>query len=356
MKNILIKFKNKKIIKYGLLAVLIIVCGFGIFLTILNFPRVRLASKQNQSRFSIPTIGLLPTTSPSLTLVFTGDVIPARTVNSTMTRLNNYRYPFEKTADFLKEADLTIINLEAPLIKDCPVIDSGMVFCGNEKFIDGLTFAGVDLVTLANNHSSNYGKEGVDNTIKLLAENGIDSVGIDNIVYKEVKGIKFAFLGFNGVSPLIDYLGTIDKDKIKKLTMEARKNADFVIAMFHWSQEYSSTPIADTIAPFDPLEIAHFTIDSGADLIIGNHPHTIQNYEVYKNKLIFYALGNFIFDQMWSEETRTGVVLKLNLEGSKVSSFTLHPIKIDNFAQPRFLEGMEKEQILEQIKKASLKL
>lgn len=308
-----------------------------------------LLNQNPQVEGHFPTIK--PTNPPEpITLIFTGDVIPARSVNSQMTKRNNFQYPFEKTAAFLKEADLTIINLEAPLVKNCPVSEEGMVFCGSERFIEGLQFAGVDVVTLANNHSSNYGQEGIDNTVRLLKENNIKTTGIGDIAYQEVKGRKFAFIGFNGVSPLVEYLATIDKETIKKLVSEAKTNADFVIVLFHWSQEYSPLPKKDTVAPFDPVEIAHFTVDCGADLVIGNHPHTVLGYENYQNKLIFYALGNFIFDQMWSYETRVGAVLKISLN-SGVNSFSLSPVIIDNYAQPRFLEGEEKQTVLDRMKK-----
>lgn len=288
--------------------------------------------------------------SEPITLVFTGDVIPARSVNATMTNLNDFTYPFEKTADFLKGADLTIINLEAPLIDNCPVTESGMVFCGNKRFIEGLTFAGVDVATLANNHSTNYGKEGINQTVDILSQNNILVTGVHNIAYKEVKGVKFAFLGYNGISPLSPEISNINKDEIIRQINEAKSLSDFIVVLFHWGQEYSLNPQSSgEVAPFDPIEIGRFTIDNGADLVVGNHPHRVQGYEMYKGKPIFYALGNFIFDQMWSYETRIGAVLKVSLLGKNLDSFTLHPVRIENYSQPVFLEGEEKDVILKKI-------
>ena len=137
----------------------------------------------------------------SITLLFTGDVIPARSVNSKMVRMNNFFYPFEKTADFLKEADLTVINLESPLAAHCPVTDSGMVFCGNMRFAKALANAGVDIANLANNHSSNYGAYGMQSTKEVLLQNGISTVGEGNILYQNIKGVNIAFLSYNGVAP-----------------------------------------------------------------------------------------------------------------------------------------------------------
>src|SRR3989344_6127377 len=134
------------------------------------------------------------------TIIATGDVIPARSVNYQTTIRNDYKWAFEKTSSFTNEADLTFINLETPLIKNCLVTEEGMTFCGTDKHIEGLKFAGVDVASLGNNHAGNYGKSGVDETTKLLSENGILVTGIKGAVVKEIRGIKFAFLGYNDIS------------------------------------------------------------------------------------------------------------------------------------------------------------
>lgn len=286
----------------------------------------------------------------SMTLIFTGDVIPARSVNAMMVRKNNFNFPFEKTADFLKSGDLTIINLESPLIDHCPTTDEGMVFCGDPRFTTGLNYAGVDIANLANNHSSNYGEEGIVSTKEKLNKIGIETVGTGNIVYRNVKGTNLAFLSYDGVAPLVPFLSNINTELIKSQVKEAKSQADFVIVLFHWGKEYEKNPVEEkSVAPFNPVEIGRYTIDSGADLVVGNHPHVVQGYEIYNGKYIFYALGNFIFDQMWSEETKIGAPLKLEIVNGKVQNFSFYPEKIENFAQPYFLEGDEKEKVLEKI-------
>jgi poly-gamma-glutamate synthesis protein (capsule biosynthesis protein) len=286
-----------------------------------------------------------------VTLTATGDVIPARSVNYKMASYNNFKYPFEKTADFLKEADLTFVNLEAPLTKNCPVTREGMVFCGSQRFVEGLTGAGVDIVSLANNHSGNYGKEGLEQTIQLLTENHLDYTGLDNILIKEIKGQRFAFLGFNGVGP------SFDKADIKEKIIEAKTKADLVIVAPHWGKEYVSVPeVSPGVAPDNPREIAHLMIDSGADLIIGNHPHWVQGLEMYKGRLITYALGNFIFDQMWSQETREGVVGKYIFYANKLIDVRFYPVLIEDYSQPRLLSEKEGSVILERMAEASEKI
>lgn len=351
MRKILTQINNSKsFLIILLLFVFLLIIALNIFLLKSQKTSIVQLQGQNSAKGRFPTIGLQPTPSQPITLIFTGDIIPARSVNSQMVQRNNFKYPFEETASFLQNADLTIINLEAPLVKNCPVTDTGMIFCGDPRFIEGLTFAGIDIVTLANNHSTNWGNEGIDQTVALLNQNGILTTGTNNIVYKEVKGIKFSFIAFNGVSPFdLTYISKIEKIDIENKIKEAKSNSDFIIVLYHWGKEYSSLPAADSIAPFDPFEIARFTIDSGADLVVGNHPHVVQGYEIYKEKPVFYALGNFVFDQMWSSETRAGALLKIDLLGNKITSFSFYPVRIDNYAQPKFLEGEEKEIILQKV-------
>lgn len=338
----------------SLLLVLVLVWILTFFLKFLFSSNLPSLEKTNlkDDYFSQENIATPP---PLISLVFTGDVIPARSVNSQMVRKNNFKYPFEKTAGFLESADLTIINLEAPLVDNCPITDSGMVFCGDRRFIEGLSFAGVDIASLANNHASNYGQKGVEETVALLNNAGIETVGINNIVYKEVKGIRLAFLAFNGVVPLdLFYIEKIDENEIKRKVEEAGRQADFVTVIYHWGREYASLPESDWgVAPFDPVEIGRKTIEAGADLVVGSHPHVVQRYEVYQGKLIFFSLGNFIFDQMWSDKTRLGVVLKVDLTGDKIESFSLYPVRIENYAQPIFLEGGEKEAVLKNLIESS---
>lgn len=280
----------------------------------------------------------------TIVLIATGDIIPARSVNYQTVTKNNYLWPFEKTADFLKSADITFINLESPLIKDCPLTNEGMIFCGDQKNIQGLTFAGIDIANLANNHSGNYGQEGIEETIKLLNSNNILVTGVSGVAIKEIKGIKFAFLGFDDINT------PLDKDQVSQEIKKAKSISDVVIVTFHWGVEYVSQPSSRQ------KELAHLAIDSGADLIIGNHPHWIQPVEIYKDKIITYAHGNFIFDQEWSQKTKEGVVGKYTFIENKMIDVEFFPIQINDFSQPSFLEGEQKAKILEEMKNESLKL
>jgi len=270
------------------------------------------------------------------TLLITGDVIPARGVAYFAAVRHDYLWPFRRTADYTKNADVTYINLEAPLFTGCPVsAKESFTFCGDPRFVNGLTYMGADVANLANNHLTNYGAEGVTLTDKLLHQHGILTSGLGPVAVIEVRGIKFGFIGFNGVGR------AIDRTALKAGIARARQQADIVVVQFHWGKEYERQPKADpgVPTPDDPVAIGHASIDWGADIVIGNHPHWYQGVEVYHGKLITYAHGNFVFDQMWSEDTREGVIGTYTFDGTKLVAATWKPIRIYDYGQPVFMNA-----------------
>ena len=278
-----------------------------------------------------------------LTVITTGDVIPARTVNFKMTQYHDFTHPFHKTAEMLKSADATLINLEAPLVKNCPVTAEGMIFCGDPRFIEGLEFAGVDIVNLANNHALNYGIEGAGQTVKLLTENGILATGYpsNNLVMKQFNNSYLGFLGFDLLSPF-------DENELLLTINQSSKKVDLLFVSLHWGTEYTHQP--------DPWQyaLAHRIIDEGATMVVGNHPHWTQPLEVYKDKLIIYAHGNFIFDQEWSEETKTGFIARHTFYENRLVDTEIFPVYISDYNQPELLTGEKKEKILDRLTDISL--
>lgn len=281
-------------------------------------------------------------------LIATGDVLLGRNINATTIKLNNFNWPFEKVADVLKSADITYINLESPIVNGCKVSLGTMVFCGDPRNVAGLVFAGVDVANIANNHRSNYGQKGIDDTIVYLNNSGILTAGDQGSVYKEVRGLKFAFIGYDEVFNS-KALSPESKEKITRDIAEAKANADIAIVQFHWGNEYT-TEITEI-----QKGLAHFAIDSGADLVIGNHPHWIQPVEIYKDKFIAYSHGNFVFDQEWSQKTKEGVVGKYTFYDKKLVDVEFLPVEIVNYGQPYFLEGEHKETILKEMQLGSMK-
>ena len=283
-------------------------------------------------------------------MIATGDVIPARVVNIQATKFKNFQWPYQKVAGILKNADITFINLETPLIRDCPLINDGFKFCGSDKNIEGLTYSGIDVASLANNHAGNYGLEAINYTAMLLRNNSILVTGQNGPVYKDVRGLTFAFLGYNDIGYKQEGISWADEAKIRTEIAEARKKSDVVVVTFHWGIEYQSQP--NERQKF----LGHLAIDSGADLVIGNHPHWVQPIEIYKDKLITYAHGNFVFDQEWSLKTKQGVIGKYTFYDNQLIDVEYLPILIENYGQPHFLTGDEKKIILENMKYQSEKL
>ena len=284
------------------------------------------------------------------TLLVTGDVIPARGVNYYATSRHDFLWPFRRTADYTKNADITDINLESPLFAGCPV-DPGpsFTFCGDARFVNGLTLMGAKVVNLANNHTSNYGAQGITLTDQLLQQHGMLTSGLGPVAVIDVRGIKFGFVGFNGVGR------AIDTQAVQAGIARARQLADIVVVQFHWGKEYERQPLADPQVPTpdDPVVIGHDAIDWGADIVVGNHPHWYQGVEIYRGKLITYAHGNFVFDQMWSEETREGVIGTYTFYGTQLVSATWKPYRIYDYGQPVFMNAKDSATALQTMEAAS---
>ena len=284
------------------------------------------------------------------TLLVTGDVIPARGVNYYATARRDFLWPFRPTADYTKTADITYINLETPLFAGCPVVATAtFTFCGDARFINGLTLMGAKVANLANNHLSNYGAEGITATDKLLQDHGIKSSGLGPVAVIDVRGIKFGFIGFNGVGR------AIDREALRQGIARAREEADLVVVQFHWGKEYERQPMADPHVPTpdDPVSIGHDAIDWGADIVIGNHPHWYQGIEIYHGKLITYAHGNFVFDQMWSEETREGVIGTYTFYGTQLVAAKWKAYRIYDYGQPVFMNATDSATALQTMEAAS---
>lgn len=286
------------------------------------------------------------------TLIATGDVIPARYTDVTIrNRGDDFLYPVAATKDITSAGDLTVINLEAPLIEGCPYHDAGLVFCGRPGIVAAFQAAGVDVVTLENNHIGNHGPEAVNETVQHLEAAGMRWADRDTPAIIAVRGLKFGFLAYNGVEQ------TLPRDEMVAQIKSLRPKVDVLAVAIHWGSEYVSIPQAvPPVADDNPVEIAHLAINAGADLIIGNHPHWVQAVEVYKGKFIAYAHGNFIFDQMWSYETRVGVIGKYTFYDDTLVGVEYIPTLIQDYAQPGPLEGPERQAALDGMKAASEEL
>lgn len=282
-------------------------------------------------------------------LVATGDVVPGRMVDVVIRqRGDDFLYTVRDVAHLTRDADITVVNMETPLIEECPYHASGYVFCSRPGFVEALKALGTDVVTLENNHIGDYGPQAIARTKALLEAHNLAWADRWHPAIIDVRGLRFGIVAFNGVGEYFD------RDLIKETLSSLRQQADVVVVAFHWGMEYVDIPEpAPGIAPDNPIDIAHLAVEAGADLVLGNHPHWVQAAEVYKGKLIVYAHGNFIFDQMWSYETRVGVIGRYTFYDRQLVKVEFSPIIIENYARPYPLEGEEAKAVLERMRRAS---
>jgi len=292
------------------------------------------------------------------TLNAVGDIMLSRSVLYKMRYYGSYRHPYLRTAKLLRDADFTIANLELPLSDRIPppADDHTMTFVAPTAVADGLKWAGIDAVTLANNHTLNFGQAPLVDTLKALDKYGIGHFGggvnweqaYSPAIYN-IKGVKVAFLGFDGVywwnwsNKNAPGIATAWEDPVREAIARARQQADVVIPYFHWGVEYTSVP-----NQFQ-RHMARVAIDAGADLVLGSHPHWVQQVEVYKGKLIVYSMGNFVFDQMWSQETRQGVIVKFTFQGKNLVSAKFLPVLIEDYNQPVPATGYDYRAVLDRM-------
>lgn len=259
-------------------------------------------------------------------IILGGDVMLGRSVELA-SRRKDFNYPFLEIAEYTKQADIVFVNLENPIVEDCPARNNGLVFCANPEMLRGLKHADINVVNLANNHISNYGASGIDSTRKFLAANNIGYTGIGELYIKLVNGVKFGFLGFNRAESRVP----LSDEEIMKVSDSAMK-VDVLIVAMHWGNEYHDR------ANDYQRETARILVENGVDIVVGHHPHWVQDWEELEGKLVFYSLGNFVFDQMWSEKTRQGVLVDLTFEGSDVVSQEFKNIYIEKIGQPKLVE------------------
>ena len=302
----------------------------------------------------------LPQTSEEVSLVAVGDISFSRGVERMVKKQKDLNYPFLKIRDYLKSADLVFGNLETPITEGPEIPDFEMVFRSNPGTEQTLKQAGFSVLSLANNHTPNFGEQGLKDTFNYLAEVGIKFVGAGNNeqeanqpVYIETKGIKFAFLAYNDTDIVPasyeaanSHAGTafMRTEKMAEAVKEAKQKTDFVIISMHAGIEYTDKPNDSQV------NFAHAAIDAGADLVIGHHPHVVQTMEKYKGKYIFYSLGNFVFDQPQSQETKEGLAIKVYFAKDGINKISLLPVVMENLVQPRMTNQSEAEKILQRLK------
>ena len=248
----------------------------------------------------------------------------------------------------IKGADIAIANMEEVAVTNWSYHAHGTVFTGNPAYLTGIRNAGFDWVSMGNNHVGDFGPKGVLQAMGYLDSHGLLHGGAGATpaaAHKPtiitVGNVKVALLSYDTVANVYNATATkagsarMTKAWLKVDIAAARQaGADVVIVWPHWGVEYTTGPSTLQVT------LAHAAIDAGADLVIGNHPHWAQAMEVYKGKPIWYALGNFTFDQTWSEPTMEGITLELTFSGKTLVQARMRPHLVLFMAQPNFMDPL----------------
>jgi len=264
-------------------------------------------------------------------ILFVGDVMMARKVENKIRENNkNFLYPFVNFLKYFKSFDYIVANLEGPISEKGVRVGSKYSFRMNPKVTIALSRANINILNLANNHIFDYGKVAFEETLKNLDKNKIKYFGnsYEPLIIEE-NGTKIGFLGFSDFFKHLEAkegkIGiAVINENISEIIKKVKKKVDILIVSFHWGEEYKK------FANEKQRKLAKTVIDAGADLIIGHHPHVIQNIEKYKNKFIFYSLGNFVFDQDFSKETMIGGGVEVYVKDKKIENIYFRNFYLNN--------------------------
>ena len=279
----------------------------------------------------------------TITLMFVGDIMLDRGVKWSIEKYgdNDWKFPFLEIAEYLQEADILFGNLESQISDKGIKVGSIYSFRAKPESLEGLIYAGFDVLSVANNHVFDYGREAMEDSFSNLKKAGISYVGggfssieAHSPIIKEINDTTIAFLAYTNLGTPYwkateGYSGIawLDEEITKDIKL-AKEKANVIIVSMHFGEEYRTKP------NIEQKYLARLAIDSGADLVIGHHPHIAQEVERYKLGYIAYSLGNFIFDQGFSESTMEGLILKVLLKNGRIKEVVPLKIKINKFFQP----------------------
>jgi poly-gamma-glutamate synthesis protein (capsule biosynthesis protein) len=333
------------------------VAGAGVARTLgLGRPTVAHHAQPPLARATATAIPPQPTATPDTrptSVIVTGDLMLARTITDNMLGrpsdipllTPNPRFPFTSTGDRLRSYDITIGNLECVVSTvGTPIPGKPFTFEADPIGFQRLAGAGFDIVSVANNHSGDYGKAAFMDMLGHLPAWGIVPVGggsnrqqAHQPVYRYSHSTMLGVLAYCEVEPpAFEATDTTpghawlrDDGSLQADISAARPHCDFLMTFMHWGYEGHTEEDPSTQQYY-----ARTAIDAGADLVVGCHPHVIQPYELYNGKLIVYSLGNFVFDYMTDPLYSSCNVLTFNVLGSRLLDWQLVHATLDQYGQP----------------------
>jgi len=267
--------------------------------------------------------------APSASVIFGGDMLFDRYIRKVGESVG-WDYPFSCIDHALSYADMVVANLEGPITDNASVAlmnddrdDVNFIFTFPPAVAPYLARHNIRLVSLGNNHTFNFGYDGIRQTLDNLDRANIMYFGaprfpaglleMDESDYvmatTSLKGVPLAFVAYNEFDP---EGATASAARAIVALTEAKTSGVIPILFAHWGDEYAP-------APERVKKLAREFVDAGAKLVVGAHPHVVQEHEEYNGTLIYYSLGNFIFDQYWNDEVRNGLLLKATFSGARVT-------------------------------------
>lgn len=268
-----------------------------------------------------------------VSILFLGDMMFDRYIRETADR-KGYNFLLDDEVGVLQKSDIAVGNLEGPITENLSQSSGSVVgsadnytFTFDPEVARFLSMKNIRIVNIGNNHITNFGKEGLKSTEEFLAQESVQYFGAigkdaekDSIAFT-LSGVRISLINYNEFSrvPLSVTLEHIQKE---------RKKSDSVIVYTHWGIEY------EKYSSESQQEKAHQFIDAGADVVFGSHPHVIEEKEIYQGKAIYYSLGNAIFDQYFSLETKQGLAVQMSIDTkTKEISFQEFPLVLNSTGQ-----------------------
>ena len=304
---------------------------------------------------------------PITTLLFTGVIVPARCVQAVIDKYGEADYLYEEVRHIIQSADLAIGTFNATM-SDFPPHTGCIptyILVSSPTNADAIAGAGFDLMSVATNHIkdcglANCGDRAFFDTLHHLKRVGVLPVGAGinhaeamKPVVVSINGIRFGFVSLGqiqqgGVYAEADKPGIamLSEENITAAIAAARKISDVVIFMPHWGPEDVAQP------NWIQRNLAHKIVEAGADLVVGNHTHVVQGIQEIDGVMVFYGLGNFVFDQ-WQRDHQQGVILLVKFQGSQFIGYKLIPTHVDKDGRVHIADSDEAAEILGRIQAAS---
>jgi poly-gamma-glutamate synthesis protein (capsule biosynthesis protein) len=255
---------------------------------------------------------------PHATVLFGGDMMFDRHIREAMGLRGNDSV-FACMDDVLKEPDVVVANLEGPITENLSMSVTAeflspehFTFTFSTTTAELLARYNIRLVNIGNNHSMNFGRSGLMETKQWLDKAGISYFGDPDLVEEErverveLNGIPFSFVNWSDWTPVGKPSASNGAGELNPTVAQIRADAEsgrIVVVYTHWGEEYMATSSPRV------QQLARSFVDAGAELVIGSHPHVVQEHEVYKGRHIYYSLGNLVFDQYWNDAVRTGLLV-----------------------------------------------